>query len=109
MDESANDRSIGTARFYEYCEGALGKVALIFETRSKANLHNRNALLPLPLFTFSSFPRSNREDLDSSNVRSFVDPCFLCAQNTFRGEGGKEDREGFVKDLRFVDSEIYER
>lgn len=97
MNRRMIDRS---ARYYEYCEseaGCLGKMALIFETRSKANLHNRNTLFPLPLFTFilSLDPRSKRGSTRAVvYVRSLLKrrPLFSLRTGCIRGE---EDREGF--------------
>lgn len=92
MDESI-DRVATRARL----ASALGKMGLILETRSKANLHNRNTLFTLHPFLVRSAARL---------VYPFVDSCFLCiARGCIRGE----DREGFVKDLRLVDSGIERR
>lgn len=90
MNRRMIDRS---ARYYEYCEseaGCLGKMALIFETRSKANLHNRNTLFPL--FTLYPFPRSSTRAV--VYVRSLLKRRLLFSLRTgcIRGE---EDREGF--------------
>ena len=92
MNRRMIDRS---ARYYEYCESEAGcfrKMALIFETRSKANLHNRNTLFPLPLFTLYPFPRSSTRAV--VYVRSLLKrrPLFSLRTGCIRGE---EDREGF--------------
>lgn len=56
---------------------ALGKMGLILETRSKANLHNRNTLFTLHPFLVRSAARL---------VYPFVDSCFLCIARDASGE-----------------------
>ena len=90
MDESI-DRVATRARL----ASALGKMGLILETRSKANLHNRNTL-----FILSSFEAR----LDSS-IRLST-PVFFASHGMHLGGGS---REGFVKDFRLVDSGIERR